>query len=337
MDRRDFLKAAGTAAAVAVGGQARADGPQAAPAVIGRARQWVIALPQSLDTIEVRTAAERLSHHLQASLEGLAVSIDVSVSSGAEAVTTGLADLYVGLDSQHGDVHPALPIFSGLPLGYDMAPAAEAAWLDGPGRALWTAALDAADLVAMPLAHSGPSPGLFTSGVIEDGRATRGRRFAVRGPAGDALRLLGATVVAAEADLADTLETRGFAAAEPLFDPFRVVGAHALTPGLTPGGLRLSLGARGSFWRCLQPAERSSIEAIARDVHAASQALMAGRGETLAAVAAMRGYPAPSALPPSFERDVREAITAVLDTLADRDGLARRALGSRQRFAAALA
>lgn len=339
MDRRDFLKTAGTATAAVAAGvtegvTATATSPVAAPALGRDARQWVLAVPQSLDTREVRTVVARLQHQITASLPRTSVILETTVCSGMEAVSTGLADIYIGIDSQHDAAHPALPVFAGLALGHDMSAAAHRAWLEGPGKALWTAALNASDVVAMPVAHTGPSPGLYTDVAFETGQDVRGLQIGARGFAANALRLLGANVSTGDADGLGALAGRGLVAAEPLMTPFETKAQWAYQPGLTSAGLSISLGARGSFWRRLSASEQALIAGIARDVSAASLELVGHRKESLDQVAAFRRWPMHTVMPSAFERDVREAITAVIDDLAASDALARRAIESVRQFAA---
>lgn len=338
MDRRDFLKATATATAAATVGSVTAaqagptSEPSATPGMTGEMRRWVLALPQSLDTLEMRTVVARLQHQLEAALPHTSLHLETTVGSGLEAVACGFADFYVGLDCQHVGAHPALPLFAGMALGTNVPAAAHLAWLRGPGAAFWTTALDSADVVAMPVAHTGPSPGLYTDLAFESGRDVRGLRFGVRGLAGEALVRLGADVAAGAADGQGAVAARGLVAAEPLLTPFESKAAWSYLPGLTPAGLSISLGARGSFWRRLPASERTAIENITRDVAAASLELAANRQETLAQVAAFRRWPMPTVMAKAFEVDLRAAMASVYDDLATRDPLARRVIESYRRF-----
>ncbi len=339
MDRRDFLKtAAAASAATTVGLTATSTPALAAPSLARGMRQWVLALPQSLDTLEVRTVVARLQHQIAAARPHTSVMLEPTVSGGLEAVTTGFADLYIGIDTQHDAAHPALPIFAGLPAspdrGHDMSAAVHRAWLAGPGRALWSAALDTVDVVAMPVAHTGPSPGLYSDVAFETGQDVRGLRIGARGFAADALRLLGATVSTGDADGAGALAGRGLVAAEPLLAPFETQAQWSYQPGLTPAGLSISLGARGSFWRSLAASDQAVIAAIADATSAASLELGARRQESLDQVAAFRRWPMHTATPAAFARDVAVAMSAVIDDLAARDALARRAIDSLRHIAA---
>ena len=336
MDRRDFIKATGVATAVTLGGVGTAMADVSAPYVARGARRWVLALPQSLDHQVVRTLALRVQHQLESALPGTGLVIETAIEGGLEAVSTGMADLYIGLDTQHRAAHPALPLFAGLPTDTDGLAMAHRAWLAGPGRLAWAAALDAVDVVAMPVLDTGPSPGLYTDTAFETGRDLAGVRIAARGLAADALRILGADASEADADGAGAVAGCGLVASEPLLTPFETKAQWAY-PALTPHGLTLSLGMRSSFWRRLSDQERALIEGVAAEARAANDLLNAGREATLRQVANYRQWPIHTAMPAAFERDVRAAGKAAIEALADRDPLARRAIDSLRSFAATTA
>jgi TRAP-type mannitol/chloroaromatic compound transport system substrate-binding protein len=343
MDRRDFLKAASTTAlASAAGSTALIAQPVGAPASLLGARRFVLALPQSIDTLEVRTLAARLQRQLSSALTNTEVVIETTVSGGIEAVSQGFADFYIGIDSQHAAAHPALPLFAGMPLGHDCAPETHCAWLRGPGQTLWAAALAATDIVAIPFGHTGTSPGLYTDTAFVTGADLRGVRVAARGLAAEALGLLGAKVSMHDSDSAcgqdaGAVAARGLTATEPLLTPFDAKAQWAYQPGVTPGGLVVSLGMRASLWERIATSDRLIITGLASETLAVSLDLAAHRDETLQHVAQVRRWPTNTAMPDLFTRDVKAAADAVLHDLAAREPLARLALESHRQFAARVA
>jgi TRAP-type mannitol/chloroaromatic compound transport system substrate-binding protein len=138
MDRREFLKSTTVAAAAATSTATVATAALATPTAMygpsparaAGAREFVLAVPQSLDHIEIMTAAHRMAARLQTSFGGARfVTVTSIIESGLEAIQTGCADAYLGLDSQHAHQHPAFALLSSAPIGEHMDGPTHHAWL----------------------------------------------------------------------------------------------------------------------------------------------------------------------------------------------------------------
>ncbi len=329
--RRDLLKSAGSVAAATVAGFGVPTIALCAPSIVHKSRHWIIAIPQSLDTLELRTLAARVTYQLTASLFDVSIVIETNPREGMDAVCAGTADIYIGVDSEHASIHPALGIFAGLPLGYGLAARAHRAWLLTDAQKFWRTALDAVDVVTMPIGHTGPSPGLYADIPIHNGGDLRGVAVAARGFGAEALRFLGASLSAAEPS--GPLAEGGIVAAEPLMAPFETRARWAYQPGLTPAGLTVTLGMRGSLWRGLSDSDKATFRGIADETSAFSVDLTEQRDETLARVADIRQWPSRSTTHFDFERDIRDATRAVIQNVVTNNALAHQVFESHRRFA----
>ena len=350
MDRRDFLKTTtGVAAAATVGGVAAevagavppssaTDALLTSPAIASGARRFVLALPQSLDHLEVRTAVQRLTRRLETALPGPAqIFVQATAESGLEAVSTGRADFYYGLDSQHAVYHPTLPVFAGMALGENLRSTVLHAWLTaGNGRELWQTALGHADAVAFPAGHTGPGPGLYTDVAFETGGDLKGVRIAARGIGADALRLLGADVSTHDTDGVGAIAARGLAASEPLLTPFDAKAQWSYYPSVTHSGLLLSLGTRGSLWASLSTADRAVIEGVAAEAYLLAQTAAMQRAVTLDQVRTMRRWPVETRMSDTLADEIRVAVAGVADGIASDSALGARVIDSYRRFGDAM-
>ena len=345
MHRREFLKTtSGAAAAAAIGGGTVAsavaadDAQMTAPAIAMGARRFILALPQSLDHLEVRTAVQRIAHRLETTLSGPThISVETTVESGLEAVSTGRADFYFGLDSQHASAHPALPVFAGLALGEDMPASMFHAWLTaGTGRELWNEALGRADAIAFAAGHTGTSPGLYTDVAFETAAALKGVVIAARGIGADALRLLGADVATHAADGIGAIAGRGFAAAEPLLTPFESKAQWSYAPALTPSGLMLSLGTRASLWARLTAADKAVIEGVAAEAYLVAQTHAMQRALLLEDLAKLRRWPVDTHMPDGLATAIERAVSDVADGIAATSAFAAHVIASHRGFRAAM-
>lgn len=338
MRRRDFLKTTtGAAAAVSVSGvvaESAGAATLAAPAALSGARTYVLALPQSLDHLEVRTAVQRLAHRLETALSGPArIVVETNAESGLGAVSTGRADFYFGLDSDHAPVHPTLPVFAGMALGEDLPASVLHAWLTaGDGRELWQEALGHADAVAFAAGHTGPGPGLYTDMAFESGRDLKDIRIAARGIGAQALRRLGADVSTHDADGAGAIAARGLAAAEPLLTPFDAKAQWSYHASVTPAGLMLSFGLRASLWAQLCLSDRAVIEGLTAESYLLAQSAAMQRCVMLDQVAKTRRWPVETRMPDALASDIRGAVLDVAEGIAASGRLGAQVIDSYRRF-----
>lgn len=350
MDRRDFLKSSSIAATAAtVGGTAAVAtasasgiaGPADAKGVATKtgAAVFVLAVPQSLAHIEVMTAAHKIAARLQTVFDGRRyVTVETTVEGGLEAVATGRADAYFGLESQHASHHPAFQLLSSLPFGTELSPLMHQAWLTtGEGSDLWQALSADHGAVAMPAFHTGLSAGLYTETILEQTSEFAGKRIAARGLSAEVVRALGGVPVAlADGDLKGAISGARLDGAEPLMAPTAAVAHWSFTPGLTPAGHLLSLGLRSSTWERLSPAERIGVQGIAAESllqsHGSAQMLAA----TAARIDGWRRWPVHTTFSATLQRDLQVVGRDLLSSLAGHDAIARRLVTSLEHFRAGI-
>jgi TRAP-type mannitol/chloroaromatic compound transport system substrate-binding protein len=352
MDRREFLKTTGVAAAAtttaggagsiaaAASAEAPAPGEIATPAIRLGGRELVLALPVSIDTLDIGAHAEGLARRLEAALgEDTRIAVARTIETGLEAVTTGIADLYFGLENQHATYHPAFHVAAGLPIGTHLGAGAQYAWLTtGSGRELFDELSAGFGIRAFAAGTTGPSGGLFAERLIETADDLAGLRIACRGLAREVVAALGATPVAAnEAELVGALAGRGLDAAEPLTAPAAAVAHWAFQPGLTPGGYVLTLGMRASFHDRLGRSGQAIVEGIAGAAFAAASAEAVGRQAMLAEVARFGRWPVATAMPGRLEAALGAAAVAALERVGGHDPLAARMVDSHRAFRDAVA
>jgi TRAP-type mannitol/chloroaromatic compound transport system substrate-binding protein len=343
MDRRAFLKttSAVTAAATATGVSAAAvaetvastsDSMIVSPALATKTRTFIVARPLALDHLEITTAALRLAKRLEAAFgDNTRVIVQPTIEGGLEAVTTGLADFYFGLESQHASYHPAFHAFAGLPLGQHLDAARQHAWAT-ENRDLWQELSGQFGVVAFPAGQTGQSPGLYAEKLFESAGDLKGARIAVSGLARTVLTTLGAIAVRDGADTPGSITAANLDAAEPLLTPFTTVAHWAYQPGLNPAGLMLSLGTRTSLWAKLTLGEQAIVEGIAADAYLAGQSAAIQRATNLDRLHAARRWPVHTGFPTSVQAALEQASAAAVDDVAAADPLARRIVDSHRAF-----
>lgn len=297
MHRRDFLKgssaaaiAVGTATAAAAQAAKAADDAKAlaAPAILPEHRTlrmvslWPDAVTGPGDHVR------RFAKRIEAATDGrLLIEIADEPATGSQAfkaVMTGDADLYVGHEHAHRELHPAFSYFAGLPCRTGMDIDSLNAWLMAAGgQEVWDDLTAEFNMKSLVIGHSGSAHGLFTRQPINARADFKGMRIAVDGLAADVLDAIDAKPVenmtnpvdAMIADAAlDGIECNGL---PPTLSRERSVhfhrtAQHRMLPGLNDAGYALTLGLRRSFWDGLANSERITLSAIACEALATSRA-----------------------------------------------------------------
>lgn len=354
MDRREFLAATSSAAAaVAVTTAATAGAPGAetaasaapapaveSPAVLTGARMFRLALPRALANVDVATATYRLAAGLQRALAGTTtVAVIETDVDGHAAVSSGSADIYVGLEAQHAHLHPAFHAFSGLPIGEALDPSLHHAWLTaGPGADLMAEVTAAVGTIVFPVLHTGRSVGLLSDRLLETPDDLNGLSIACHGLAREVVGRLGAVPLdAAEPRMPAALAGRGLDASEPLVPAALPVTEWVYGPGLTPGGFMLTLGLEADHWYRLTESDRAIIRGLAGESFARAQADALMRDVVLADVAAYRRRPVHTAMPTAIRAALEAAARDAIDGFMDADPLSRRVFASHRALRASAA
>lgn len=343
MDRREFLTSTGMAAAAGVGGAAPAiDATDAAatpsPHIAVPQKPLRLALPQSIETLDTGAAAHLLAHRISTAL-GEHVKIDVVsvATSGAEAVRSGAADLYYGIESDHAGLHPAFAAFAGMPLGEQMDALHHYAWLmAGDGGEAWDELSASFGIKALAAGHTGASQGLYSERILETAADLRGLRIACHGLARDVVAALGAEPVSISRHLpGGSIFALGIDAIETLGVPSTAVAHWRHGSGLTPGGMTYALGMSRDLWAGWTRAQQIVVEGIAGEAFARSLAQAAIHRATVTRLGRLRRWPIATAMDEQLEAAIEVASRQTLDHLAATDSLSGRIVASYRAFRSA--
>lgn len=276
MDRREFLRTTGAAAAAASAATvvadavAQAEPAKAAPAssapakpappaptILKGTQELRLAMPWPDGTSGLADQARRLGQRITAMSDGRyrVVFVPGSVDVLA-AVRAGEADLYHATEHDHLDAHRGLAYFAGLPGDCGIAPQHLQAWiLVGGGQELWDDLAGDFGVKALLAGHTGARSYFVAARRIETMNALAGEKACVRGLARDVVRGLGLEpVTVSGADLAAAMARGDILAAEW----GGAIASHSLGlqsvarfsagTSINRHGTALSLGMRRSFW-----------------------------------------------------------------------------------------
>ena len=272
MDRREFLKSTGAAAAAATTATAVAETTLAAPAVAKGLQQLRLAMPWADGVAGPADQAHRLAQRI-ASMSGDKIRLVPSfgVVNGLAAVRAGEADLYFASAHDNLDAHRGLAYFAGLPGDLGLTPNHLQSWIAlGGGQALWDEL--SGDLGIKPLlaAHTGSRTLMLATERIDTMSALTGRKAYVEGLARDVARGLGLEPVSmAPAALAGAMQRGDLLAAEcgGAITSY-ALGLHAVAPyatgtSINRNGTALSLGIARTLWDRLGESDQAMVAAAA--------------------------------------------------------------------------
>lgn len=281
MDRREFLRTTGAAAAAAsaatvvAGPVALAEPTKAAPAkpapvesapvktappapAIRKGTQELrLAMPWPDGTSGLADQARRLGQRIVAMSEGrYRIDFVPAAGSGLAAVRAGEADLYHATEHDHLDAHRGLAYFAGLPGDCGIAPQHLQAWiLVGGGQELWDDVAGDFGVKALLAGNAGARSYFVATRRIETMSALAGEKASVRGLARDVVRGLGLEpVTVSGADLATAMAHGDILAAEwggaiaSHSVGLQAVARFSTGTSINRHGTALSLGMRRSFW-----------------------------------------------------------------------------------------
>ena len=336
MDRREFLRTTGAAAATAAtAAEATAQrlpaaAQVAAPAVVKGLQELRLAMPWPDSVSGFADQAHRLGQRINVLSEGrYRIAFITGVGSGLDAVRSGEADLYHGTEHDHLDAHRALAYFAGLPGDRGIAPGHLAAWmLIGGGQELWDDLAGNFGVKAMLAGHSGDRACFLAARRIEAMSELAGKRVSVTGLACDVVRGFGLEPAAVRApDLAAAMARGDILAAEwggaiaNLSLGLTNVAPYSVGTSINRRGAALSLGMRRSLWDSLTATD----QAIFATAAAAEFQLALAEEEAHRRLL----YPEPPAdktwpLAHDLERVIRRVADAVVAHVAAADANAQR-------------
>ena len=298
MDRRDFIKSTGVAAAAIATGtttvvaQPAITHSPSAPAIhtVPAVRELRVASAWPQTGRGFDDSAHRLAQAIT-TLSGGRYRLTLSPSQdGLGALTSGEADLYHGSGHDFLALDRAFAFFAGLLGQAAIRPTYLNAWLMAAGgQSLWDDLSAPHGFKPFFAGHSGARAKLWSRAPIASLADLQGRRLAASGLTADIVRELGAEPVAVHpADLAaaladgrvDAVEWGGTIAAFGC-DLHRHA-RHCLRPGLSRSGFTAILAVRSPIWSSMSAVDQAIFAA------AASQELNTVVAESLSASAQLR-------------------------------------------------
>jgi TRAP-type mannitol/chloroaromatic compound transport system substrate-binding protein len=344
MDRREFLKTTGVAAAAAAAGAtgAHAAGEAGAAQTSAGAKLLRMVMPWPDDGKGFGDSARRLARRIEAATGSRCrVELVESTRTGIEVLAAGEAELYHGTEDRHVALHPAFAYFAGLPWERGLPVADLEAWLvAGGGQALWDGLAGKFGVKSLLAGHTGPVS-LWSAAPLDRLADLAGLGMSVDGLAAEVVRGIGAEpvalapgeiVAAMKAGRIGAAQYGGVIAAMSLGLPEIAPRAYALALG--GQGTAMSLGVSRALWDSLAEADKAAFASAAREeLHTTIAEERAHREPILMAM--RRRYGVVEALVGAEVKDATERIGgAVVAHAAGHDADARRINASYMGFAA---
>lgn len=264
MDRRQFLKTSGVAAAGVA--------TLAAPAIAQGRQEWKMVTSWPKNFPALGTGAERVAQRITAATEG---RITVRVFAAGElvppfevfdAVANGTAEMYHAPDYYFQGKHPAFAFFTAIPMG--MTAAEFNGWVQfGGGQQLWDELSGQFGVKAILVGNTGTQTGGWFRNEVNTLDDLQGLKFRAPGLGGEVLRRLGVNVVTLPAgEIFQALQSGALDACEfvgPLNDlafGFYRVAKFYYFPGFQEPGAALAAGFNLEKWNALSETDRAIVE-----------------------------------------------------------------------------
>jgi TRAP-type mannitol/chloroaromatic compound transport system substrate-binding protein len=281
MDRRDFFKQAGAAAAAVAGtagvsASALASSQIASPHVASGIRELRLAMPWQQNGRGFDDSARRLAQSIGDLSQGRYRITVLPQAAGVAALASGEADLYHGSGHDFVALDAAFAHFAGLPGTSGLRPTYLNSWLAaGGGQAHWDDLAAGHGFKPMLAGHSGARSSLWSLRPIETAADVAGLRIVAPGLGARVVAKLGATPVErAPAELAhalgsgavDAVEWGGTIASYACDLQLCAEGGtprYCFRPGLARNGFSSVLAVASSAWQVMAPSEQALFIAAA--------------------------------------------------------------------------
>lgn len=272
MDRRKFLKTAGTATAGVTAAAALAT-----PAVTQSTKDMVILSTWPRDFPGIGISQQRLAARIAELSEGrinvqyFAANERVGAFDSFDEAASGNAQAYSGADYYWKGKHPGLAYFTSVPFG--MTTNEITAWLRfGGGQDLWDEVSGEFGIKALAAGNTGAQMGGWFNKEINSVDDLQGLKMRIPGLGGDVMAKLGASPIAVPGgQIYENLVSGAIDATEwvgpynDYFMKFYEVAKFYYGPGFHEPGSVLSLGMNKSWWESLTDWEKAVIEAAATE------------------------------------------------------------------------
>ena len=330
MDRREFLK---SSSLTLVGAGLSTPSALATPALVQRTRDLVLASPWPANSggfaDEVHSLARRLEHACSGRVK---FRLSQGSESGIDAVTSGVADLHVGLTHGHVGHHPAFGYFAGLPVHIGLPFVNLARWLDfGGGRELWDQLSASFDTISLLAGHTGRPAGIWTVHPLTSLHDLTSQAVFSQGLARDVTEGLGAvavemTVTAIAPNLSDgKLRAAEWGnGAQCLAVGLPEVAKFSTTDGFVPAGSTVCLTAARATWEGLGSELQNIIRVTAMN-QARRSAATASANDAIIRQALTKVYGVSFyGMPLDIRSAAARMSEAVVADVASRDRMSRR-------------
>lgn len=278
MDRRDFIKNTGAAAAAAVAATAGARTanasatPQpAAPHVASGVRELRLSMSWPQNGRAFDDSARRLAHAITTLSAGRYRLTVAPQPAGIDAIASGNADVYHGSAHDFVALDRAFAYFAGLPGSAALRPTYLNAWLmAGGGQALWDSLAAPHGFKPLLAGHSGARAKLWSHRPVTSISDLRGLRVAASGLPADVVAALGGQAVqvsptdfalALAARRIDAVEWGGTIAAYGC--DLHEAAPHCQRPGLSRSGFGTVLAIRSALWAGMPETNQAIFAAAA--------------------------------------------------------------------------
>lgn len=280
MDRRDFLKTTGSAAATAgviasaststVAGSAVAgsgvavtiEDQHSGPHIGSGARELGLAIGAPDNGTGLGENARRLARRIEELTQGryrIRILTDASTQD---------ADLWAGSAHDNAAIDTAFSYFAGLPGRHGIAANDLDAWLAiGGGQRLWDDLAMAHGFKPFLAGHSGVNPAIWSRQPLASDNSFAGLRYAAVGLAGDVARGLGAHPVALKMGEAAALAAgqvdvvEGGGAMHSLASGLPAAAKFALAAGINRQGSAQSIALKSGQWERMSATDQAAITA----------------------------------------------------------------------------
>ena len=274
MERRDFLKKAGTGTAVVAG-------TLAAPAIVKARTEIVMVSTWPRDFPGLGTAAQRLAKNLADATDGrlhveyFAANERVKAFDSFDEVASGNAQCYHTADYYWKGKHPGWAYFTSVPFGLTYTEIN--AWIRfGGGQELWDEVGSEFGLKCMPGGNTGVQMGGWFRKEINSADDLKGLKMRIPGLGGDVMAKLGASPVSLPGgQIYENLMSGAIDATEWVgpwndgFMKFYEAAKYYYYPGMHEPGSMLSFGWNKSFWESLSASDQlliTSVSALENDL-----------------------------------------------------------------------
>ncbi len=279
MDRRKFIKSAGTATAGVAAATAIS-----APAIAQDIKDMVIVSTWPRDFPGLGIPAQRLAARITELTDGrinvqyFASGERVGAFDSFDEVASGNAQAYIGADYYWTGKHKGWAAFTAIPFGLTYTEID--AWTKyGGGQELWDELAGEFGLKNLACGNTGVQMGGWFNKEINSADDLKGLKMRIPGQGGEVIAKLGGSSVSLPGgQIYENLVSGAIDATEwvgpfnDFFMKFYEAAKYYYWPGMHEPGAQLAMGINRGFWDSLSPTDQAIIEAACNEENARTMA-----------------------------------------------------------------